>query len=398
LTEITESLVSEESGPTIKKASVNCMSLQDPKAIYSKIADEFLEDSMRTGSSDLEDLENTFISTSTSDIYILVLDEIDHLLTNSQDLIHTIFELSLRPRSRLVLMGIANALDLTDRFLPRLKARNLFPELLPFLPYTAPQIANVIATRLRSLLSETEKESVDASFIPFMHPAAIQLLSKKVAAASGDLRKAFDICRRAVELVELETRQQQSKYVDAENENPFAKPTAMTASPPRKALTENPNLNSPSRIASAAYTAVNAPKATLSHVARASSSSLGVSVSSRITKLNNHQKALLCALVSKSGTTPMDIRKLRELYGSLANQEGSLGVVKLAAGEFREVVESLEVAGVVDVVRRVGTPRKRGIGQGEESVVSRIGRMDLVTAVGSGTGSEGLGRILAQGL
>ena len=53
----------------------------------------------------------------------MILDEIDQLITNGQDVLYQLFEWAADKKSRLVLVGIANALDLTDRFLPRLKAK-----------------------------------------------------------------------------------------------------------------------------------------------------------------------------------------------------------------------------------------------------------------------------------
>lgn len=42
-----------------------------------------------------------------------------------------------------------------------------------------------------------------------IEPSAIQFCAMKVAAVAGDMRKALDICRRAVEAVETEVRKQQ---------------------------------------------------------------------------------------------------------------------------------------------------------------------------------------------
>ena len=39
-------------------------------------------------------------------------------------------------------------------------------------------------------------------------PAAISFLSAKISALSGDVRKALDVCRRAIELAETESRKQ----------------------------------------------------------------------------------------------------------------------------------------------------------------------------------------------
>lgn len=54
---------------------------------------------------------------------LILLDEIDYLLTKDQDILYHLFDWCGVPSSRLVLVGIANALDFTSRFLPRLKAK-----------------------------------------------------------------------------------------------------------------------------------------------------------------------------------------------------------------------------------------------------------------------------------
>ena len=41
-----------------------------------------------------------------------------------------------------------------------------------------------------------------------IEPGAIQFCARKVAAVAGDMRKALDVCRRAVELVETDVRKQ----------------------------------------------------------------------------------------------------------------------------------------------------------------------------------------------
>ena len=38
---------------------------------------------------------------------------------------------------------------------------------------------------------------------------AIQFVARKVSAIAGDMRKALDVCRRAVEMVEQDVRKQQ---------------------------------------------------------------------------------------------------------------------------------------------------------------------------------------------
>lgn len=379
LTEIMGELVGNQK-VAIKKAWINCMSLRTPGSINASILDSF---SVESATAEFSDLESRFVTTKKTQIYVLVLDEIDHLL--SHDLLPALFELSLRKNSRLILVGIANALDLADRFLPRLKAKNLEPELLPFLPYTAPQISEVLAARLRSLLSPTEKEQ-DPNLLPFVHPAAIQLLSKKVASASGDLRKAFDILRRSLELVEMESLQAlRSKMQDAE------KPLGILTSP-RPVLGEASLNAAPPRAAPIVtnWTVSTAPRVTLAHVAKASSATLGASISARVAKLNAHQKAVLCVLVARSGTTPWSFLKLRDAYTKVCKD--GLGLMPLVGAEFRGVVDAMEAVGVLDILPAGG----KGKAEKEERAVARVGRMELLTVVSAeGTkGRDGLVKVL----
>lgn len=81
-----------------------------------------------------------------------MLDEIDQLDSRKQSVLYTVFEWPSAPNSKLVLIGIANALDLTDRILPRLQARlDLRPQLLHFTPYTKLEIVNILTERLKQV-------------------------------------------------------------------------------------------------------------------------------------------------------------------------------------------------------------------------------------------------------
>ncbi|PWW76256.1 cell division control protein Cdc6 [Tuber magnatum] len=387
LSEVMADLGADQS-ETVKTAYVNCMAVKDPKGIYFKLLEEFFAEETLSSPTGMEDLECLFINKKTrktaGNVYVVVLDEIDHLMTKDQEVLYSIFEWSLMRSSRLILLGIANALDLTDRFLPRLKARNLTPQLLPFLPYSAPQIAAVITSRLRSLLPDGNETPGD--FVPFMHPAAIQLAARKVAGATGDLRKVFDICRRAVELVESETRQKELKMKQQQQEEEPGSLGGMVKSPARQPLMENVNLNSPRVFVStlSSLTIETAPRATIAHVARVSSSSFGGSSITRVKMLNLQQKAVLCCLATtEKSNGSVTIGKLFDVYTALCKRERLIH--PLSSTEFRDVVASLEVAGVVNMIAgSKGTPSKRGRASGgmeEKRISTCVREMDLLTAV-----------------
>jgi origin recognition complex subunit 1 len=74
---------------------------------------------------------------------------------------------------------------------------------ITFPGYNHEQLMKIVQSRL---------EGVPGNIV---EPDAIQFASRKVAAVSGDARRALDICRRAVELAEAE-----SKDEEAESSNP----------------------------------------------------------------------------------------------------------------------------------------------------------------------------------
>lgn len=411
--EVTESF---EISPTTKKAYINCMSMKTSKDLYANLLENFCEDVEVLEGDEVKTLQGIFVPRKKSKtVHIVTLDEIDHILSLDLEILYKLFEWSLQKGSRLILVGIANALDLTDRFLPRLKARNLKPQLLPFLPYTAAQIKTVITSRLKSLVPA---DSPTPDFVPFLHPAAIELCSRKVAGQTGDLRKAFDICRRAIDLIESDTKQKHEQAL---------KDLLLQDTPSKKPLEENLNLASPAGSSPrkivptkslaqslATLTVETAPRALISHVNKITSATFGNGANQRLKALNLQQKAALCALValekrkreaaanvmatpSKSKNAAPTIKALYDVYCILCTRDSVLH--PLTSTEFRDVVGSLETLSLISAVDgRNGSfvplgattkGRKKfgsGIGVGDEKRVgSCVGEKEVAQAV------EGLG-------
>jgi cell division control protein 6 len=400
------------------------MSMKSPKDVYNRLATELVDETVPVASDEMTLLQGLFMSQRPdADVYVITLDEIDHLLTLDLETLYMLFEWSMQRHSKLILIGIANALDLTDRFLPRLKARNLKPHLLPFLPYTAPQIDSVLTCRLRSLLHKDT--STDSTYVPFVHPTAISLCSRKVASQTGDLRKAFEMSRRAIDLVESETKQ---KFFER------AKAEELQTSPSKGPLTDNMNLSSPSSSRTSpkkpasshveallALTAETAPRATVAHIARIASAAFGNGTTQRLQSLNLQQKAALCALValerrkraamadlmatpSKTHRAAPTVRMLYETYASLCTRDRILH--PLTSTEFRDVIGSLETLSLISAVDGkngsfsvTGTPSKRrtfgGMSLGgvdERRVASCVAETELEQAV------EGVGAGILKGI
>ncbi|PVI01343.1 cell division control protein Cdc6 [Periconia macrospinosa] len=375
-----------ESDGNVRTGYINCMSVKNAVDLYRTLLEEFVDITDVIEGDEMDTLKKLFFQRSTS--YVVTLDEVDHLLELDIDLLYNIFEWSLQKTTGLVLVGIANALDFTDRFLPRLKSRGLKPHLLPFLPYTATQISSVITSKLKSL------NTVGTDYVPFIHPTAIMFLSKKVAAQSGDIRKALDICRRAIDLIEADTRDQHAKKATEITPSP-------TPSPSKTPLVENVNLASPAirspskvklqqALASSLtnLTAENAPRATIAHMARITATVFSNGTTQRLQNLNLQQKAVLCSLAAmeknrrpsgaeinfgtpsrNQGTAPT-IKELYEAYTSLCKRENILHA--LTSTEFRDIIGSLETLSLISAVEgkagslvaATGTPSRKGRGAG----------------------------------
>lgn len=441
--EMTNQAIAESS--PLRKAYVNCMSLKSSKDLYVALVELLCEEPGIEGEDAMTMLQKMFTPKKKShDVFVVVLDEIDHILSLDLESLYRVFEWSMQKSSHLLLVGIANALDLTDRFLPRLKSRNLKPELLPFLPYTAAQVKAIITKRLKSLLP-TDK--ADADFIPFFHPAAIELCSRKVSSQTGDLRKAFEICRRALDLVENDTR------LNLEND---AKEQFLQMTPSRKVLGEMSNQLSPSKTPAAgtgksvtsiltssihALTLETAPRVSISHLNKVTSTAFSNGTNQRLKTLNLQQKAALCALhalerrnreairtstaftpvkslpntpSSKAHITAPTIKTLFDTYAVLCKRSDAVALQPLSSSEFREVVGSLEtlslVAGVdgkngsfVSSTSQPGTPSGRKGGRkaafmggsvDDKRVASCVGDSEIEQAI-DGPGADILRSILS---
>lgn len=314
---------------TVRLIKVNCMSISHPDSIFHEIYCEaskennFSHNKRKTS----DDLYNLLLQESKIQSIVVILDEMDCLITKDQQVLYQLFNFaspknSKALKTKLVLVGISNALDLTDKFLPRLKRNGLSPQTIQFLPYTSEKIRNIIINKL-NLLIESEKENLGT--LPLFHPAAILLCCKKSASVTGDLRKALDICYKSIELVEMEFRRSQ------------------------KELSQSP---------------INTyPRVLISHVAKVCSASFGDNSS---TKLKNHnllQKAVLCCLFNYYSNNifmskDITVNAFFDYYNKHILQNINNLLSQLNKGEFLEIISALESSSVISLtsLRLISSP------------------------------------------
>ncbi|KAG0057208.1 AAA ATPase [Gryganskiella cystojenkinii] len=388
----------QAAGHEIKVVNINCMAVKDPKYVYQKMLEEMGYTASSTNATDKKDanmhalealvLESSSTSSSNKKkktLFVAILDEIDQLLTKDQEVLYKLFQWSTSKSSKLTLIGIANALDMTERLLPRLKAKGCEPQLMHFNPYQVKEIQEIIKARLCSLDSTNEVETgssttsvglVRPRTVPLMDARAIEMCARKVAAGSGDLRKALDICRQSLELVESEAKKKErgcelaklrrmplqeislaqankaSNVAESRATSPFSTASSSRASSPGAVFTnENTGAVLPDeRDGITLIPITEAPKVTLQHIKKALEASSGTSSNKALKEVNFNQKVILALLVIKiqSGkTVDCQVGKLFESYTQICKTMNVPGFRPAVRSEFQDLLGMTESVGIV---------------------------------------------------
>ena len=125
-----------------------------------------------------------------NEFVILFVDELDSLRTRKQNILYNVFDWPNRPNSKLIVLAIANSMDLPEKLMINRVSSRLGLTRLSFNPYSYKELEAIIKSRL---------EGIDQVF----DCDALQLICRKVAAVSGDARRALDICRLSVQMTQM---------------------------------------------------------------------------------------------------------------------------------------------------------------------------------------------------
>ena len=183
--------------------NINAMRLTHPYQLYTQVY-KALTGEHAAASRAAQLLEERFSSRENVGVSVLLVDEIDFLVTRKQSVLYNIFEWPTRRNARLVVIGIANTMDLPERLLPRVHSR-LGLKRIVFTPYTRDQIVDIVRARLEGLDAFAED--------------AVDMAARKVASLSGDVRRALQICRRAAELARRRVAEKGTAAAAADGDN-----------------------------------------------------------------------------------------------------------------------------------------------------------------------------------
>ncbi|XP_069128426.1 origin recognition complex subunit 1-like [Argopecten irradians] len=174
--------------PYFKYIEINGMKLTEPRQAYVQILKQ-LTNQKATPDHAAELLNKQFTTRGPrKETVLLLADELDLLWTRKQDVMYNIFDWPSHPHARLVVLAVANTMDLPERIMMKRVSSRLGLTRMTFQPYTFRQLQEIVVSRMKSLKAFDDD--------------AIQLAARKVAAVSGDARRALDICRRATEITE----------------------------------------------------------------------------------------------------------------------------------------------------------------------------------------------------
>lgn len=174
--------------PHFRFIEINGMKMTDPHQAYVQILQK-LTDQKATPDHAAALLEKRFSAPAPKkETTVLLVDELDLLWTRKQNVMYNLFDWPTRRNARLVVLTIANTMDLPERIMINRVASRLGLTRMSFQPYTFKQLQQIITSRLNRVKAFEED--------------ALQLVSRKVAALSGDARRCLDICRRATEICE----------------------------------------------------------------------------------------------------------------------------------------------------------------------------------------------------
>jgi len=169
---------------------INGLKLASPDKIWKKFYKELTGETL-SASTALRKLRSYFESTKRGPV-VLVVDELDQLLDKRQVILYQLLEWSSHPSNMFSLLAIFNTMVIPENVLmKRNESRTGFSRAL-FEPYSHEELELIVSNSLKHQIDDGAHLTEEA----------IRLISKKVAALSGDARRALEIAKRALEILQ----------------------------------------------------------------------------------------------------------------------------------------------------------------------------------------------------
>lgn len=169
--------------------------MSDPAQVYSVLWRHLGQepgDKMISSHMALKNLKSYFANAPRP--VVVLLDELDALLLRKHSILYHFFEWTGLESAKLVIVAIANTMDLPERLLSNRISSRMGLNRLNFAPYHYSQLEQIILHRL-------------AQYRGWFHVDALELCARKVSSVSGDARRAISFATRAVDHIRATCRQ-----------------------------------------------------------------------------------------------------------------------------------------------------------------------------------------------
>jgi origin recognition complex subunit 1 len=162
---------------------VNSLTLKKPTDIYRLIYCHLWQGSTEAKKKGSKSSDVERLLAKTKNNHIMVIDEVDFLLTSDEEIFYNLFEWTSQVTTRLGLIIISNTFDFPERLSTKVNSR-MGDFKMSFKPYTQEEIREVVADRLDNC--------------PYFSSGAVLYASKKLAKYSSDIRVILNILHEAV--------------------------------------------------------------------------------------------------------------------------------------------------------------------------------------------------------
>jgi cell division control protein 6 len=266
----------------------------------------------------------------------------------------SLFALAQKYSSALRIIGIANTHTLTSSVSPLSLDSVTGVSTLHFQPYDPQQLLSILQSRLKPLTS-LESPTSEAVFQQFLPVSTLTLLSRKIAAHTGDVRSLFEVLRGAIDIAVTQPPSSDKDtppvtpahilaalkaYSPASKVAPAAQSTPTKCSTNSETVTKVRNLGLHARLALLALILA-------CHRTEAS-----------LPLLSPIQKCPLRSPVKRSHSSPtplpatqagIDVSQLHAFYSAVLTRHGSDTFTPVSRSEFGDLTGVLETIGLVSL-------------------------------------------------
>lgn len=176
-----------------KYAYINAQHLASADRIYPEILNKFTKERLSKEKcirrlDQLFNIPDNHQMTKKDEFYVVAIDEIDLLCGDRKNThLYSLFDWPTSSNSKLILIVIANAMDLAERLRGRIASRIGWDKVI-FDSYSSDCLSNIVKIRLGN-------ELLKKAF----QPNAIVLATKKIGRTTGDARRILDTCCLAID-------------------------------------------------------------------------------------------------------------------------------------------------------------------------------------------------------